>query len=300
MKTKNGDGDSGPLKPDRPLASIVFSKRGKVSRHIEHLPRIKKTLELAIAQKFVHSLEHFWEIELTGVTQAEGQGDFLVCKTTGSPILVQITEVVSQQMREINEQRSTYTAHILEEYSSLLEGFSGCRLIITDDGVGRTLPQVDSKHGQANLSDIAKSLGEMANGISSLELGKIRVRRYGIEPSKTQIIVTCERLRPPNAGFQSIFNWTGGYVPDPTSYRDILAERVRAKIDLGYEKPAGEYWLLLYSSDILPMSDSPEVAEAANVLEATTHPFDQVWFLFPYPNQDLGHLVKIWPKEKAA
>ncbi len=201
-------------------------------------------------------------------------------------------------MRRINEQRASYSAQLIANYPEVVHRFPGCRLIIVDGGSEPLLPKIHTKNGQAHLSEIAEQLHRLSDGISTLEVGKTRVRRYEIGPSHMAIWVRCKRVANSEAGIPPQLNWTGGYVPDVDYFRTLLADSVRAKITAGYSKPTEEFWLLLCSSDIIPQHDDAQVVEAAAALEGD-HPFDQVWFLFPYSNQNLGHLVKIWPREMA-
>ena len=94
-----------PLKPDRPLASIVFSDEGKVSRNIEHPPRTQKELELAIGSKFLYSLAHFQATHLSDLKSVEGRADLVAHREDGAAVLIQVAEVVDQAMRRINEPR---------------------------------------------------------------------------------------------------------------------------------------------------------------------------------------------------
>jgi len=286
---------SGPLKPEHPLASIVFSDTGRVSQNIEQLPRTQKDRELAIATKFVRSLKRFRGIDLYDIEPDEGQADFLARFESGDGVLIQVARVIDQSMRRINEQRVSYLERLGVEYSDLIRMFLGCRLSIVDSGSEPLLPRVDRKEGIAALSELAAKLSKFARDIETLAIGKIRSRNHKIGPGSVVVTFMCERVAAPEADVPAQLSWTGGYVPHREYREMLLAEAVRSKIALGYSKPEEDYWLLLYSSDIIPRSDDAEVAEAKTLLDTKVHPFDQVWFLFPYANQELGHLVKVWP-----
>lgn len=232
---------SHPLKPDRPLASIVFSDQGRVSRNIEHLPRTQKDLELAVGKKFLRSLQHFRGIRLTDLEAEEGLGDFLALTEDRTQVLVQITEAVNQLLREINEQRASYSAGLMVEHAEVVRRFSGCRLTIGDRGSEPLLLKMNSKMGQTHLSEIAARLDGLANNITTLGVGKIRFRKYMIEPAGVEISVLCERIATEESGIPTQMSWGGGYVPNGDYRRMILAECMRAKITAGYSKPIGEY-----------------------------------------------------------
>ena len=69
----------------------------------------------------------------------------------------------------------------------------------------------------------------------------------------------------------------------------------RAVLDKHYAKPGERFVLLVYSLDTLRMSDHPDLVEACRLLADRTHPFDEVWYLYPYAEKDLGHLVPLFP-----
>ena len=58
-----------PLKPDRPIASIIFSDKGKVRKSVENLPRVQKELEISIGKKFAGALKHFHKQKLTDYSE---------------------------------------------------------------------------------------------------------------------------------------------------------------------------------------------------------------------------------------
>jgi hypothetical protein len=71
---------------------------------------------------------------------------------------------------------------------------------------------------------------------------------------------------------------------------------MRSKIDKRYAKStSAKFWILAYSVDTLLSKDDPDIGEAQQLLETTHHPFDDVWFLYPYAENDLGALIHVWP-----
>jgi hypothetical protein len=287
---------SGHLKPKRPLASIVFSVQGKVRHNVEVPPRTQKDLELAVGKKFIGAMIHFQGITLEGIEPVEAEGDLVVRTEDGIFVTLQIAEVVDQMMRRINEQRNSYAALLLSEYPDVVGVFTGCRLTIVDNGSEPFLPHASSKKGRRNLQDLVYKMEELGDSLPTLRIGKMRVRKWLLNPSGVELSVICERIAESNAGLPPQVSWTGGYVVEAGYRRTLIAKVVKDKIKQGYSKPSGEFWLLMYSSDIIPQPDDPEVLEASAILENNDHPFDQAWFIFPYPNQDLGHLVKLWPR----
>lgn len=74
---------------------------------------------------------------------------------------------------------------------------------------------------------------------------------------------------------------------------------VRSKIDRRYTKPtSARFWLLAYSVDTLFHKNDPDVTESRRLLDTSSHPFDEVWFLYPYAEKALGALVHVWPTQR--
>jgi hypothetical protein len=94
--------------------------------------------------------------------------------------------------------------------------------------------------------------------------------------------------------------WTGGGPSYRTDLaRALLPAAVQSKIDKRYAKPASaKFWMLAYSVDTLLSKDDPDIVESRRLLETSTHPFDDVWFLYPYAEKDLGALVHVWPARR--
>ena len=79
-----------PRKPDRPVASIVFTNKGKVSLAAEHLPTTQDQLELAVGNKFIGALAHFCRRKLSDLKSGSGRGDLLCHDEQGSVTKIQV------------------------------------------------------------------------------------------------------------------------------------------------------------------------------------------------------------------
>jgi len=283
-----------PLKPSRTLATVVFPKKGKVYKNIEALPRTQKELELAIGQKFVKSLFHFHQIDLEEVRPIEAEGDLTTKRDDGKLITIQMTEVVDQGMRQIRDQRDSYRELLLTKHHDIADLFDGCRVSIVDSGTIPLLPKPNSKKGLQIVSDLAIELRRIGELISTLQVGKIRTRKIFLGPRNVELGIICERIVEKDQGLSSQFIWSGSYLINQDLRQNLIANVVLEKIKMGYIKPKGEFWLVIYSLDITPMPNDIEIIEATRRLQETIHPFDQVWFIYPYPNLDLGHIVNLW------
>lgn len=283
---------SAPRKPDRPIASIVFSKKGKVRLNVEHLPRTIKDLELSIGDKFAEAMAHFHQQTLINLMPSEGQDDFTCQREDGTTVRVQVVEAVDQLMWRLEEQRKSYSERLLPEVAQLI---SGCRLTIVDMGHKPTLPPIGSKEGLCCLKELVAHIHEL--GVDDLPVGKRRVRKCSVGSLRISIVLDCERFAPSESNLPMQLHWSGGWVIIDDERRSIIADTIAKKIQQHYSKPREEFWLLVYSRDVLATEESPEITEAVGLLKQTQHPFDEVWFFFPYSNRKLGHLVRIWPRK---
>jgi hypothetical protein len=287
-----------PLKPDRPITSLVFPKKGRVYRAVEHPPRTQNELELTFGIKFGRALTHFKGRKLLKIESGAGRGDLICYDEHGSKIKIQMVEVIDHKLRLLNEIRTTYAKHLHSKYSTVMELFSGCTVTLVDSGDPPYLPSIKTADGRKCAEEIATWLKDLGQEVDTLECKKIRVRRTNIGPDKREVSVSIKRFIPGEKNVPYSFQWSGGgpssLVNEP---RNLLPEAVRKKIDKHYSKPKEPFWLLAYSTDTLLSDDDPDVCEAAKLLGGAKHPFDEVWYIFPYNNVELGHIVQVWTRK---
>lgn len=284
-----------PLKPDRPIASLVFSAKGKVRLRIEHPPRNQNELELRIGEKFLGALSHFNGLVLTDLASGEGRGD-LTCRDPGGQLLkVQVVEVVDPIQSVLTERRRMYTDAIV--LSDCLRAYAGCRLSIVDHGSGPFLPPIRKSDGESCLAELLQFLTEMGREIGTLSVGKLRNRKCKLHSNDIELGLICERKAPAHAGIPCQVHFSGGRTFSPNEHRDFVTDAIRKKIEKNYSKPKEKFWLLAYSTDTLRHEDDDDLRLAANLLDEYSHPFDAVWYLYPYDNRPLGHIVRIWLRE---
>ncbi len=285
-----------PLKPPVTFGSIVFSKDGRVRPNFEDLPRVQEDIELTIGKKFAGALKHFYGQTLEDLKKVEDSADLMCVGENEAEVRIQVAEVVWQKRRTIDNRRQTYLRKIEADISEVLELFSGYRLSIADAGDEPFLPPLKSKEGQAHLLDLVSKLKELGEGLATLADGKRRIRKWKIGSLQIMLVADCERIAP-QGEYLPLVRWTGAYVYRDDERLSLIADEIKKKIKKGYAKSSAEFWLLVYSVDILPKADDPEVDEARKLLRSMQHPFDQVWFFFPYSNQDLGHLIPLFLRE---
>lgn|GEM_PF-3507894 len=291
-----------PLKPARNPGHWVFPKEGPVRRIIEEFPRVQEDIEFTVGKKFLGSLNHFKNIYYENLRTGDEPAD-LVCSTRdGSRVNIQVVEVVDRQLRQLQRMRSSYREALLMNLGEEIMAFNGCRVSLVDSGDPPYLPAPDSNVGQDCLEILLKHIRNVASDIHTLEVGKIRSRSTMTANPARKIGMIIERKMVPANPARLEFHWEGSgpsYRVDIS--RGLLSEAVQTKIDKSYAKPRdGTFILLVYSIDSLITKDDPDVIESKRLLETNDHPFDEIWYIYPYAERKLGSIFRIWPNDEWA
>jgi len=264
---------------------------------VEEFPREKEDLELTVGRKFIGALQHFEGIQLQDLCRGSEPADLVCRSTVGESVGLQVVEVVDQQVQHLQLMRLSYRAALVEALGEDLLRFNGCRVSIVDSGEPPYLPKVNTREGQMCLRLLAEHVRRVAIDVHTLQVGKMRLCGTKTQDPKRKVSVLVERLLVPGDPVRLELSWTGGgpsYRTDAS--RGILSQAVRSKIEKHYSKPESEKFVLLaYSIDTLLRSDDPDVRESQQILEATEHPFDDVWYFYPYAEKILGALIHVWP-----
>jgi hypothetical protein len=289
-----------PQKPLRNPFHIAFPKTGAPYPVVEQLPREQEGLELSLGRKFLGALGHFNGIKLDELTRGAEPADLACRSPDGIAIGVQIVEVIDQERRELRHMRSTYRDAVVEMLVDDLRLFSGCQVSLVDSADSPYLPGVNSRNGRECLRLLAEDIRNVAAEIQTLEPDNILSRKIRTINPEPEIAVVVERFSPAGESIPFRLAWTGSgpwYRSDVG--RGLLPAAIRSKIDKRYTKPASaKFWLLAYSVDSLLVEHDPDIASSQRLLETSRHPFDEVWFLYPYADRELGALVHVWPTNR--
>lgn len=283
-------------KPDRPIGAIIFPKVGPVRFECESLPREQKPLELAIGRKLIGALSHFGYGVYAGLKLADEPADLLCNNEDGELVGIQVTEMVDVVWARLNAHRERYLKELEENSVKVLEMFSGCSIEIMDDGTEDFFPPLNTSEGQYMLKELECNLAMLAKDIDELKLKKIIYRKWELKTAKTGISVICQRHMKATCTNDYKLNW-GTQRAWSAGYKNaLLSNTVSNKIQKRYSSVRHEFWLLVYSTDIVLSADDVSFGIAATLLDNSSHQFDKVWFFYPYQNKDLGHVVQVWAK----
>lgn len=279
------------LKPPRTITSIVFEKSGKVYSKSEDMPRVQKDLELVIAKKFAGSISRFFGVNLIKIEPCENEADF-TAHLGKELIRVQVEEVVDVKGKIIEDRRKIYLKNLLNLRHDAFKGLQGMKVNFVDSG-DSPLPDPKKKEGKMCLEEIVTSFDKHINELHTLGFRKIRSRKVNPKSTSVFVSVMFERLSEAQQSLEVIVGWGGGRAfinGDKVSIVEFVRKKVKQ-----YPKQKGEFWLLIYSHDIILTPEDQQINDLATLLKSEDHPFTQVWFIYPYDNQDLGSLIKIYP-----
>jgi len=77
----------------------------------------------------------------------------------------------------------------------------------------------------------------------------------------------------------------------------LLTRAVEHKIQKRYGKYPGSLWLLAYESSFHSGLDISQAVQQAKkwLAQAFGHPFDEIWYAFPFPQQAHAHIERLLP-----
>lgn len=285
-----------PRKPDRPIGAAIFPKTGKVRLEIEHLPTEQKPLEMTIGEKFVGAMSRFRHVVLTDLRLGIEPADLFCTNGDGLTLGIQVTEMVDAFGAKLNAHRDDYLRALKDRCANTLLMFSGCSLSILDDGTEDFFPPLNSHEGRSMLSQLASHLETLAGEINTLGVRRVRSRRWVIGEPEKEISVLCERHTHVATGTGHVIRWGRQRTFRENERIALLSDTIRNKITKCYAQPNHEFWLLVYSTDMPLAVDDPSIGLSAALLGSSPHPFDKVWFFFPYHGRNLGHIVAVWAR----
>lgn len=285
-----------PKKPDREIRSIVFPKKGSVYPNIERIAGKQEEQDLAIANKLIKTLEKNGMGIYKNLRIGSNTTDDIVCQDEDGRIIeIQVTGPTDDNIRLLRQMRESYINAIRFELLELQKVFSGCRVTIVDSGEPPYFPAVNSNDGPRIIKELIGTLTDLSSRIDTLEVGKIRSRKMHIGPYKKEIGVIIERLFPYKQNITGELHWTGSLPIYGGMGPKLILSNIVSKKAKKYAKPKAEFWLVIYTTDILLTSDSRDIKKTQEILANKQHNFDVVWYLYPHANREEAFVQKLWP-----
>jgi hypothetical protein len=287
-----------PKKPPRFPSHLVFPKKGPVRPVTEALPRSQRELELAIGHKFLGALRHFHNVRFGNLSYGVEPADLHAVDDRGIQVHIQIVEAVNSCLIQLTEMRKTYLSALRDDSEQIFDQFSGCSVKIVDTGDPPYLPNINTRIGQQVYTQIRQKIVEIGESIGDLPVGRLTHRQMQVIEPFRSLSLLITRYEEPSTVERFVLDWSGAgpsYQIDLP--RDILPAAVRSKLKKHNTPTEGRFILLVYSIDTLFTEDDPDIGESHRLLSTKPHPFDEAWYLYPYAEHELGHLIQLLPRE---
>jgi len=284
-------------KPSRQLGHIAFSKTGRAFKVAEPLPSRKEDLEATIVAKFVGRLRSSEGRDLCIPTKGDQWPDF---ETSEGEVrigieIVEVLNIGHARKRRVQELYASRVRELLgDEYGRL----TGLTITLDDGYQDPPYPLLNSKAGQALVQSIVDNLRSELPRLERLEIGRMFVARWQTEPSKPQTGAGGYRVAPPDSGSLPEIGYSGIFPALSTDVQFLLSQAIAHKISKNYPVYSkGKLILLAYEVFSLSVDQAPSraAALARNFLSKQKHPFDEVWYFYPYAAEASGHIERIWP-----
>ncbi len=284
-----------PRKPSSPLGHIVFPKKGRPYPVIETLPDSADDLETVIVEKFTGALKHFEKRELSNLQRGDLWPDFK-CKERDEIVGVEVVEVVNREhagKRHIQEQ---YAARIRELIDDIYPRLAGLRIDLIDGDQQPPYPSLATKAGWLLAHFIADNLKAEVEKFEQLQ--RLGIRRWQKGPNLPEAGAFITRIAPRESGSAAVLRFQGTFPESLSVGESLLKNAIEGKLSKNYPRfSEGKLWLLAY--EVFGVSVGPKPSKALDLarqlLQSRQHPFDEVWYIWPYAEKTLGHIEKVWP-----
>lgn len=287
-----------PTKPSQPLGSIVFPKRGLPRKVIESLPGAAPDLEAAIVRKFLGALARFRGIASSPPSRGAPWPDFEL-SLASTHVGIELTELVHTIHATFRATQDRYLKEILGHLSESLPLLAGLQITINDSYQQPPFPSSQSTAGKQLASFIAARIRGACESLQAVPRGRFFNYIWDDSPPPYRLGIFGHRSAPPVAAIPPRLQFFPSFPEDinegGTRLRDTIARKTMTPYT-SYSK--GPLWLLIYElASITVASEDSEALTLSRQLLAEGTQFAEVWYFFPYPEEDAGHMIRIWPAQ---
>lgn len=286
-----------PRKPTATLGHIVFG-RGKPHAQLERLPDTKDELELAVVRKFAGALAEMEQRHLTNLRRVDAWPDF-AAEEAGRPVGIELVEVVNGKHAVKRARQLEYLARLEQLLADVLPLLSGLSITFDDRDQNPPYPPLCTKQGIALAQSIADHLRSTVPLLEQTALGQLFQHRWQSGSYAPVTGIYGRRFAPMKSSAPLRLLFAGTFSEYVRVSESLLAATVFRKVKRSYQKYAdGSLWLLAYEVGTMSVGAPPSRAAhlAQIVLSRRKHPFDEVWYLYPYARPlELGSMERVWP-----
>jgi hypothetical protein len=264
---------------------------------METLPVIKDELEESVVRKFVGALAQFHSRQLQAPVKAEPWPDFRTGES-GATVGIEVVEVLDDQHAKARARQEQYAGRIKELIGDTLHRLAGLATTLDDGYQVPPYPPLHTSAGRNLAESFAANLRAEVPSLEEVEAGQVFLRRWQHGAGQPTMGVFGSRLVSLESGRIPTIRFFGSFPQSLERAEALLGEAVFGKIKKNYSPFDGQLVLLAYELGSISVEggSSPAVAQARTLLRDKPHPFDEVWYIYPYADRDTGHLVQIWPE----
>jgi hypothetical protein len=283
-----------------PLGVVEMSGRG-VRPIIEYLGKTKEEIEASIIHKFAGALKHFESRKLTEIKKIHSH-DFRAKE--GDLIWdIELTDIVEPRHAATFSIRSQYHEEIMKRLPVKRDYLSGIDILIDDHNQNPRFPKASSQSGSEIIDTIISTLAGMQSGLSSLPTNRwFSVDLSSKKAIRRQLKLVFRKLETMK-GFTRI-GFSHAYSGTYQEYIEQVLKAIKIKYKKNYSKNS-KILIMLVLYDLIgyhfvrtlrgySFEYKKEMQLCREFLARNDHPFKQVYYFHPFPQKDIGHLVRIW------
>jgi hypothetical protein len=281
-----------PRKPSQPLGAINFGTKGRPTEVIETLPDTQKDLEGVIVRKFIGAMNHFKHRILSLPTLGYEPADYST-REGDERIDIQVVEVLNPDHAKKRGDRDKCASRVRNLLDDCYSELAGLSITLHDYSAQPPYPPLTFQGGTHLARAFADNLRAAIPDLRQLIVGQMVFSRRQGGPTEPATSAAVFRFAPTDSGMPATLRFASIF--SESEPQSLLTRAIEGKLNKQYPRSLnGHFWLLAYGTE--PWLVEPKaIALAKLLLQSRQHPFDEVWSLFPYPDQDLGEIKKVWP-----
>ena len=280
-----------PRKPSLPLIIAKLGK-GKSTTIAEWLPLEKEALERHIVAKFLGALKRTHNLTLSTPTPGSPWPDF---ETTAgdTKVGIEVVEVVDGQQLLRLRLQERYASRVCELIGDERLRFAGVSIHMADVYDDPRDPLLSTQAAEELAQSLAEGIRAAAGRLESLEFDETTAFLCQPRPHLPRVTALAFRFDPPGSDRVGVIQFHGSRRLSAAP----LLQAIIKKVGKRYTRyAAGRLWLLAYDTGFsMEPPPSRAASEAKALLLQRSHPFDEVWYFYPFAGEGRGFVDRIWP-----
>lgn len=257
---------------------------------IETFPVKQRERELVFVEKFAGALAHFYKRKLDNIRANPVESDFpdIFAEENGEPLGIEVLEIhdIKRRNRVLEKQYTTALVSCLAEHPVPMPGLWITISVEPPKGV----PRLNSSRGRKLLTSAQKVLSELLPTYAGLEEGSVN-RNIQSDP-KTSVSFDVFAWRIGGTGAELDVKFPQEIVIEAVT--SVITEPLSKKLQK-YSRLTGLSLNLLVVEWDRNIKTTDAMQQAEKTAASISHPFQEIWYMNPYPQEKFGIIHRIWP-----